>query len=261
VTGPQRRPIIGGNWKMNTTLSEAVELAGALAASLPPERWTEVVVFPPFTNLEAVRESLGESRIGLGGQDVFWEERGAFTGEVSAEMLLSVGCKHVICGHSERRHVIGESSEIVNRKVRSALEGELKVILAIGETEVERHGGKTESVVSDQLRRSLEDIPAEIMRDVVIAYEPVWAIGTGVTATPEQAQAAHAFVRLVLVEMYDDAVAEATRIQYGGSVTATNAPALLGCPDVDGALVGGASLKPQEFAAIVGAQERILNGG
>lgn len=246
-----RVPIIGGNWKMNTTLPGAVDLAEAVVRSVGEAAGVEVVLFPPFPNLEAVSQVVEGSALHLGAQNVFWEDAGPYTGEVSAPMLQAVGCTWVIVGHSERRRGMEESSEMVNRKLRAALHHGLSVILAIGETGAERRAGRMEEVLAEQLRDSLVDVDAAEMRHVVIAYEPVWAIGTGETATPDQAQGAHAFVRGVLTSLYGDGVARATRIQYGGSVTPANCQELMAEPDVDGALVGGASLKADDFAAIV----------
>src|SRR5579872_3772276 len=248
-----RRPIVGGNWKMNTNLPGAVDLAQALVRHLGETTAVDVVLCPPFPNLEAVRRAIDASALQLGAQDVFWEDRGAFTGEVSAPMLLAVGCDWVIVGHSERRRILGESSEVVNRKLRAVLRNGLQAILAVGETRDERQAGRTEQVLEEQLRESLDGVTADEMARVVLAYEPVWAIGTGDTATPQQAGEAHAFVRSVLSALVGDAVAATTRIQYGGSVTAANAAELMAQSGIDGALVGGASLKPDDFAAIVQA--------
>ncbi len=250
---PDRIPIVGGNWKENTTLPEAIDLAEAIVRQLGEVRDVEIVLFPPFPNLEGVYRVLAGGALQLGGQDVFWEDKGAYTGEVSAPMLLAVGCRWVIVGHSERRHLLGESNQVVNRKLRAALRTGMHVILAVGETREERHAGEMESILQRQLRESLADVSAGDMGNVVIAYEPVWAIGTGETATPNQAQGAHGVVRKVLGELYGQAVAGETRIQYGGSVTAQNAAEILSEPGVDGALVGGASLKAADFAAIVRA--------
>lgn len=252
-----RKPVIGGNWKMNTTLQEAIELAGALKLRLGETGDVEVIVCPPFTNLHAVDQILAGTTIELGAQDVFWERKGAYTGEISVDMLRSVGVKTVIVGHSERRHILGESNEVVNRKSRAALDGGLRVILAVGETGDERAAGKTEAVLDEQLRESLNGFSEPDFRAIVLAYEPVWAIGTGLTATPDQAQAAHGFIRAWLRSEFGGGVADRTVIQYGGSVTAANALELLGQPDVDGALVGGASLKPDDFAGIVQAQQLV----
>lgn len=250
-----RVPIIGGNWKMNTTLHEAEALARALVRSLGDVSAVEIVLCPPFTNLQAVSAIIGSTNVILGAQDVFWERAGAFTGEISPPMLTSVGAEYVIAGHSERRHILRESSAVVNKKTRAALAEGLRVILAVGETREQRHAGHTETVCADQLRDSLADIPSTEMARVVIAYEPVWAIGTGETATPDQAQSAHAYIRDWLADRFDRETAQQTRVQYGGSVTAANAQSLLTQPDIDGALVGGASLKPDEFAAIVRAAQ------
>ena len=253
--GPARRSIIGGNWKMHTTLAGAADLAADLVRRLGETMAVEVVLCPPFPNLETVQRVIGASTLQLGAQDVFWEDAGAFTGEVSAPMLQAVGCEWVIVGHSERRRLLGESSEMVNRKLRAALHHGLRVILAIGESGDERHAGQTEQVLQAQLHESLVGVRPEKADDLVIAYEPVWAIGTGETATPGQAHEAHAFVRQVLAGLYSDQIAQAIRIQYGGSVTPTNAAELLAQPGIDGALVGGASLNPEDFMAIVQAAE------
>jgi triosephosphate isomerase (TIM) len=248
-----RRKIVGGNWKMNTTLDGAVALAEEVTRRLGEALNVDVVLCPPYPNLEAVYRVIAGTALQLGAQNVFWADAGAFTGEVSAPMLTAVGCDWVIVGHSERRHIMGESNEMVNRKLHAALHHNLSAMLAVGETKDERHAGKTERVLRTQLEQSLEQIDPANMDRVVIAYEPVWAIGTGETATPDQAADAHAFVRTVLDELFGEATAGATRIQYGGSVTAANAAELMAEPGIDGALVGGASLKPDDFAAIVRA--------
>ena len=253
--GSTRRPIIGGNWKMHTTLAGAADLAADLVRQLGGTMAVEVVLCPPFPNLETVHRVIEASTLQLGAQDVFWEDAGAFTGEVSAPMLQAVGCDWVIVGHSERRRLLGETSEMVNRKVRAALHHGLCVILAIGESGDERRAGQTEQVLQAQLHESLIGVRPEKAEDLVIAYEPVWAIGTGETATPDQACQAHTFVRQVVADLYSDEIAQAVRIQYGGSVTAANAAELLAQPGIDGALVGGASLKPDDFVAIVQAAE------
>jgi triosephosphate isomerase len=252
-----RRPIIGGNWKMHTTLPEAIDLADAVVRQIGEVTAVEVILFPPFPNLEAVSRSIAGSSLQQGGQDVFWEDRGAYTGEVSAPMLVAVECRWVIVGHSERRRLLGEGSDVVNRKLRAALRNGLHAILAVGETHDERQTGHMERVLEEQLRASLAGVGASDMAHVVVAYEPVWAIGTGETASPQQASEAHAFVRRVLAGLYGNEIAEATRIQYGGSVTAQNATDLLSQPGIDGALVGGASLRAEEFAAIVKAAEAL----
>ncbi|GAC1467281.1 MAG: triose-phosphate isomerase [Chloroflexota bacterium] len=246
-----RVPIIGGNWKMNTTVDGAVHLAEALTRSIGDIADLDVVLCPPYPNLEAVYRVVRASTLQVGAQNLHWADAGAYTGEVSAPMLAAVGCTWVIVGHSERRHGMGESSEVVNRKARAALHHGLNIILAVGETGEERHAGRMETVLEDQLRVSFAGIEPDHADRIVVAYEPVWAIGTGETATPEQVQNAHAFVRGVLAELFGEAVAGTIRIQYGGSVTSANCRDILAQADVDGALVGGASLKPDEFAAIV----------
>jgi triosephosphate isomerase len=248
-----RRPYIAGNWKMNTSRASAVALAKTLAGSIGKLAQVDLAVCPPFVYLADVGAALAGSRIALGAQDMFYEDNGAFTGEVSGEMLKDVGCRTVILGHSERRHVIGETDETINRKVVKALGDGLEVIFCVGELLEERQSGRTSDVVSRQVKIGLEGVSREHLRAVTIAYEPVWAIGTGVNATPAQAQEVHAMIRELLARAYDAAVAEATRIQYGGSVKPSNAAELLNQADVDGALVGGASLKAADFTAIVQA--------
>jgi triosephosphate isomerase len=248
-----RKRLIAGNWKMNTTAASSVALAKAVVERVGSLASVDVAVCPPFLYLAAVGAALAGSRIALGAQDVFYEDDGAYTGEVSTAMLAEAGCTYVICGHSERRHVIGETDELVNRKVLKCIAAGLRPILAVGELLSQRQAGETADVVSRQVRLGLEGVPAADMAGVAIAYEPVWAIGTGVNATAEQAQEVHALIRRLLADLYDSAVADRTRIQYGGSVKPSNAAELLACPDVDGALVGGASLKADDFAAIVRA--------
>ena len=248
-----RKLFIAGNWKMNTSRDGAVALAGGLKDAIGAVEAVDLGVAPPFVYLAAVGEALAGSRIDLVAQNMFYEDNGAFTGETSGEMLRDVGVRTAILGHSERRHVIGESDELINRKVIKALGDGLDVILCVGELLEQRQAEQTLEVVGRQVKIGLEGVPGDAMADVTIAYEPVWAIGTGVTATPDQAQHVHAMVRGMLGEKYDSAVAEATRIQYGGSVKPANAAELLAQPDIDGALVGGASLKVDDFSAIVHA--------
>lgn len=253
-----RRPFVAGNWKMNTLGDSARELALAVAdyqASI------DVLVAPPFPYLAAVADCVKGSRVHLAGQNVSPEPPGAFTGEVAVEMLRDVGCDWVILGHSERRHVLGETDEFINRKVLAALAGGLKVILCVGELLADREAGNTEAVLDSQLEGGLANVDAAAMQNIVIAYEPVWAIGTGKTATPDQAESAHLHLRKRLAERYNSDVAAATRLQYGGSVKPDNAFELLGQPNVDGALVGGASLKSDAFLAIVQAGERVAAQG
>ena len=248
-----RKPIVAGNWKCNTTTAEAVELVQRLKQDLPAASHVDVVVCPPFTALAAVAGALRGSAIGWGGQDLFWEPSGAFTGEISAPMLVDLGCRHVIIGHSERRQHFGETDETVRRKLLAALAHPLAPIVCIGETLAQRDGGQTLGVIGRQLDGALSGLSAEQVSRVVLAYEPVWAIGTGRTATPAQAQEVHAAIRRRLQTGWGQPVADGVRIQYGGSVTPAHALELLQQPDVDGALVGGASLKAESFTAIINA--------
>lgn len=247
-----RKRIIAGNWKMNKTLPEAVELARAIRGLLK-DNSVDVVLCPPFTNLTAVKAEIDGSVIGLGAQNIYWEDNGAYTGEISAPMLKSVGCDYVILGHSERRQYFGETDETVNRKVKKALEAELTPIICVGELLEQREAGKTEKVVSEQVKGCFAGLSREEALKTVIAYEPVWAIGTGVVATPEQAQEVHRFIRELLAKLYDAEVAESVRIQYGGSMKPENAAELLNQPDIDGGLIGGASLKAESFLGIIEA--------
>ena len=247
-----RRKIIAGNWKMNKLLSEAPglvrELKG-LVASLPQER-VELAVAPPFVALQAVARELEGSAVKLAAQNCHWEASGAFTGEVSAPMLKDVGCAYVILGHSERRQFFGETDETVNKRTRAVLEATFTPIVCVGETLAEREGNRTLEVVGRQVEGALKGFQAAEVAGFVLAYEPVWAIGTGRTATSAQAQEVHKAIREQLARLYDAATAERVRIQYGGSVKPDNAAELLGQPDAEGALVGGASLKAGDFAAI-----------
>lgn len=246
-----RKYLIAGNWKMNKTVSESIDLAKGLVKNLKDVNDREILICPPFTSLYPVYEVVKGTNIRLGAQDVFYEENGAFTGEISAVMLKDVGCEYVIIGHSERRHIIKENDEIINKKVKKALEHGLKVILCVGELLEEREMGKTLEVVKDQVLRGLAGVSSNDMNNVVIAYEPVWAIGTGKTAQPEDAQEVHSFIRKLLSETYSDEIANKTIIQYGGSVKASNIDELMAMEDIDGALVGGASLILDEFTRIV----------
>lgn len=240
---------------MNKTIGEALELVRGLKATLPGVEGVEVAVAPPFTALYPVAQELKGSSIFLAGQNLFWEEKGAFTGEISPVMLKEVGCQYVIIGHSERRQYFGETDETANRKIHAALQIGLKVIFCIGETLQEREGGITFSVVERQLEKGLAGLDAKRIEGVVIAYEPVWAIGTGKTATPEQAEEVHQFIRNKLEKLYSKTVSEGIRLQYGGSVTPENIHGLMAQPDIDGALVGGASLKVESFSRIVRFRE------
>jgi triosephosphate isomerase len=250
-----RKPFVAGNWKMNTDSHSSVALARAVAEGCAQglSRDVTVGVIPPFVYLPAVGQAISSSGVALGGQDLYTEPKGAFTGEISAAMLKDIGCTYVLCGHSERRHVIGEMDELINKKVLAALGGGLLPILCVGELLEERDASQTEQVVAEQIKSGLASLSAEKASAVTIAYEPVWAIGTGRTATPEQAQEVHAFIRGLLAELYDEALAQEIRIQYGGSVKPDNAAELMGQEDVDGALVGGASLKADDFLQIVSA--------
>jgi triosephosphate isomerase len=251
VAAAQRIPLVAGNWKMNTTVPEGLDKARLLVAGPRPEG-VEVAVLPPFTHLWPMREVLDGSGMELGAQDVFWEDAGAFTGEVSP-LALSGWCDYVLVGHSERRHLFGETDDQVHRKLARALTHDLRVILAVGETLDEREQGETMAVVHRQLDVAFTGIAAAALDRCVVAYEPVWAIGTGRTASPEQAQEVCAAVRRRLERLFSAQVAETTRVLYGGSVTAGNAAELFAQPDIDGGLVGGASLKPPEFLQIVAA--------
>lgn len=248
---PQRRPVIAGNWKMNKTISEAIELVNGLKRDLCNESGVEIVVCPPYTALSEIGELLQESNIGLGAQDLFWETAGAYTGAVSAAMLKDTGCRYVIIGHSERRQFFGETNETIAKKVRRALDERLIPIVCVGERMQEREADKTFEVVRDHIVNGLSSVKREELHRVVVAYEPVWAIGTGKNATPEQAQEIHAFIRMLLSERFDKTTAEKVRIQYGGSVKPDNILDLMSRQDVDGVLVGGASLTVDSFSRIV----------
>ncbi|MBL8026471.1 MAG: triose-phosphate isomerase [Fibrobacteres bacterium] len=247
-----RKNIIAGNWKMNKTVPEAVELAKAVVA-ITKGADADVVVCPTFVCLSAVNDVVKGTHVALGAQDVHWEKSGAFTGKVSCDMLKSVGVKYVILGHSEQRTYFGETNDTVNKKVKAVLAAGLLPIICVGETLAEREGNITEKVVEDHVRGAYKDLSAADAVKTVIAYEPVWAIGTGKVASPEQAQDVHAFIRKLLVKMYDEPTSSVIRIQYGGSMKADNAKELLGKPDIDGGLIGGAALKAEDFNGIVRA--------
>lgn len=248
-----RKTIIAGNWKLYKTINEAIDLANGLKRELFKVNFSavDVVLCPVFTALSEVAEVLNETDIQLGAQDLYWQDEGAFTGEVSAPMLKDAGCCYVIIGHSERRQFFGETNETVNKKIKAALKHELTPIICVGENLQDRESNNTFKVVEDHIQGALVDISAEDMLKSVIAYEPVWAIGTGKTATGEQAQEVHRFIRDLLRKMYGEEIASSVRIQYGGSVKPENIAELMGKPDVDGALVGGASLKVDSFSSIV----------
>ena len=248
-----RKPFIAGNWKMNNTRAAAKDLVSALKPLVADVKNVEIAVAPTFTCLQDVAEILKDSNIELSAQNIAYALKGAYTGEISADMLKDVGCTHAIIGHSERRQYFGETDEGVAKRVRTALDNGIVPIVCVGESLEEREAGKTFDVVLGQLVNGLASVKKEEAATVVIAYEPVWAIGTGKTATPTQAQEVHAAIRAKLAEIFGADVAEMIRLQYGGSVKASNAKELLGQKDIDGALVGGASLKADDFAAIIKA--------
>ncbi|MCA9731651.1 MAG: triose-phosphate isomerase [Deferribacteres bacterium] len=252
-----RKLNISGNWKLNKTLAETKALLAVLKSELAGVKKTEIVVCPTYVSLATSAEMLIDSNIKLGAQNLFWEESGAFTGEVSGLQLKAIGCNYVIIGHSERRQYFGETDETVNKRLKSALQNELLPIVCVGETLEEREIGKTFDIISEQVQGALSGISKDEMQKITLAYEPVWAIGTGKTATPEQAQEVHAFIREKLTKLFGNSVAENVTIQYGGSVKPSNAYELLSQNDIDGALVGGASLDVESFAAIVQAAENI----
>ena len=246
-----RKPVIAGNWKLYKTTKEAVELITDLIPAVKQNQDVEIVVAPVFTVLAGIKQAIAGTNIMLAGQDCFWEEEGAFTGEVSPKMLLDAGCTHVIIGHSERRQFFGETDETVNKKLKAAMKAGLTVLFCIGETLSERESGNTFAVLKKQVAGGLAGISMDQLGRVIIAYEPVWAIGTGKTATDNQAQEAHTFIRRVVAESYDRAAGDKIRILYGGSVKPENIRGLMAQPDIDGALVGGASLKAESFSALV----------
>ena len=248
-----RKKLVAGNWKMNTTLNGAKSLADGVVKGAVENPDILIALCPPFPWLTAVGEVIRGTNIGLGAQNCHYEKEGAFTGEVSPTMLFDAGCHYVIIGHSERRHGLGETDEVLNKKATAAIIAGLRGIFCIGELLSEREAGQTEAVLDRQLTQGLANIPAASMARVIIAYEPVWAIGGPKPATPDQAQAAHAFIRQKIAGMYDDNVAKSLLILYGGAVKPDNAPGLLHLPDVDGALVGGASLKAESFLPIINA--------
>jgi len=249
-----RKKIVAANWKMNMTQGEATAFVSTFLLEVSESREVEIVIVPPFTAIGAVNAALENApHVKVGAQNMHWERAGAFTGEISPAMLRDLFVRYVVLGHSERRTLFGETDEIVNRKVRAAHEATLRPILCVGESLDQREAGEVERVLTTQIKGSLAGVGAKELQETVIAYEPVWAIGTGKTATAEQAQEAHAFIREILDEISDEATADRIRIQYGGSVKPDNARQLMSQPDIDGALVGGASLDPRSFAQIVKA--------
>ncbi len=246
-------PLIAGNWKMNKTVAEALALVRELPGLVSGVQKVEIAVCPPFTALAPVAKSLEGTTIKIGAQSCYWEASGAFTGEVAPPMLVEVGCTYVVVGHSERRQYFGETDETVNRRARAALKYGLSPIVCVGETLAEREAGKMLSVVERQVRGGLVGFSADDAKKLVVAYEPVWAIGTGKVATTAQAQEVHAHIRRLLAELFGQPLAGGIRIQYGGSVKPDNAAELMAQPDIDGALVGGASLKADDFSKIIKA--------
>ncbi len=246
-----RTPLIAGNWKMYKTAAEARETAAQLVNLVTDADGADIMIAPAFTALESVFRVISGSRVSLGAQDLFWEKEGAYTGQISAEMLVAAGCQYVIIGHSERRQYFGETDETVNKKIGAAIEAGLKPVVCVGETEHERESGQTFSVLDKQVKMGLKGYFAEDLSDLVIAYEPVWAIGTGKTATEEQAQEVHHYIRSLIEDLYGNALSESMRILYGGSVKPANISALMAMADIDGALVGGASLDSESFSRIV----------
>jgi len=246
-----RRPLIAGNWKMYKTNAEAVQAAGAIKALTADEDRVDIMIAPSNTALSAVAEAINNSPIALGAQNVHWESEGAYTGEVSPQMLTSAGCSHVIIGHSERRQYFGETDETVNRKIRAVVDAGLVPVMCIGENEGQREQGLTFSILDKQIENGIKNFALDDLSSLVVAYEPIWAIGTGKTATTQQAQEVHAHLRGWFEQVFGEAFALKLRILYGGSVKPANIKDLMGMPDVDGALVGGASLDPESFSRLV----------
>lgn len=252
-----RNKIIAGNWKMNKDVHQSLALVNELKTALNFDLGkTTVIICPPFTSLGAVNELVKGTAIALGAQNMYHEDEGAFTAEISPSMLKSVGCQYVILGHSERRQYFGETNEFINKKVKKAIAAELIPIVCVGETLEEREKNITDQIVSTQVKGVLKDIPANQVETLIIAYEPVWAIGTGKNATPQQAEDVHKLIRKLIGQLYSWSTAEQVVIQYGGSVKADNASDLLSQPNIDGALVGGACLKADSFVAIIKATVR-----
>ena len=246
-----RTPLIAGNWKMHKTSSESVETATKLVSLVADTRDVDIMIAPVFTALDPVSKVVKNSRVGLGAQNLHWAKEGAFTGEISAAMLVSAGCQYVIIGHSERRQFFGETDDTVNKRIRAAIDAQLVPVFCVGETETERDGGQTFSVLDKQVKKGLEGYLSDELSRLVIAYEPVWAIGTGKTATNEQAQEAHQHIRSLVKTDFGESLSNTVRILYGGSVKPDNVTELMQMPDIDGALVGGASLDADSFSRIV----------
>jgi triosephosphate isomerase len=247
----QRRPLIAGNWKMYKAAGEAAETASQLVRSVGEVTDVDMMIAPTFIALAAVYAAIKNSRVGLGAQNLYWEDEGAYTGEISAPMLKSIGCRYCIIGHSERRQYFGETDETVNKKIRAAIKARLQPVFCVGETEKEREAGQTLSILDKQVKKGLEELVSEQLGLLIIAYEPVWAIGTGKTATDDQAQEVHHFIRSVVKNNFGQALSDSVRILYGGSVKPDNIASLMAMPDIDGALVGGASLSAESFSKII----------
>jgi len=246
-----RRPFIAGNWKMYKTCAEAVETAKILTGLVSDVKNVDVMIAPPFTALSQVHEAIKESSVMLGAQNIFWEKEGAYTGEISPGMIASAGCRYVIIGHSERRQFFGETDLSVNKKIRAAINNSLAPVFCVGETEKERDGKDTFNILDKQLKMGLEGFSPGDLERMILAYEPVWAIGTGKTATSAQAQEVHRFLRNLIENLFGKKIAGSVRILYGGSVKSENIGELMSMPDIDGALVGGASLNAEKFAEII----------
>jgi triosephosphate isomerase len=246
-----RTPLIAGNWKMYKTNAEAVQTAGRLVELVADTAGVDIMIAPVFTALDPVSKVVQGSRVGLGAQNLYWEKEGAYTGEISADMIVSAGCQYVIIGHSERRQYFGETDNTVNQKISAAIAANLIPVFCIGETESERESGNTFSVLDKQVKDGLKEKVVDDLGSLVIAYEPVWAIGTGKTATSDQAQEAHKYIRSRVADIFGTPLADAVRILYGGSVKPANVSELMAMPDIDGALVGGASLDAESFSQIV----------
>ncbi|MDP8213238.1 MAG: triose-phosphate isomerase [Candidatus Zapsychrus exili] len=246
-----RKPIIAGNWKLNKTADDAMELVTALKRELIDVTEVDIVVCPVSVSLRDVSDIILDTNIGLGAQNIYWEDSGAFTGEISAEIVKKAGAQYVIVGHSERRQYFGETNETVNKKIKAALAHDLTPIVCVGEVLEQREAGQAFDVIEKQCTESLAGLSSEEMSKLILAYEPVWAIGTGKTATPDQAQEVHKFIRDLLAKLYSQEIADGVRLQYGGSVKPENVKELMSQPDIDGALVGGASLKSDLFTGIV----------
>ena len=252
-----RKPFIAGNWKMTQNRASAVALAEGVAKAVKNIQGVDLAVCPPSCYLDAVGRAIAGSNVALGAQNMYHEKEGAFTGELSASMLSDLGCKYVILGHSERRHVLGETDAAINKKIHAALAAGLVPIVCVGELLAQREAGRTLDVIRTQFDGSLAGLSPEQMTKLVIAYEPVWAIGTGKVATPQQAEEVHLDLRKIMADRYNSSVADQVRLQYGGSVKPDNAADLLGQPDIDGALVGGASLKVDQFLGIIAGVKRV----